>query len=564
MELAMKPRFALSQENLVRLVALLTAAMGVINVFSAVMPSMRYRLRLLEQYSPFSVITGGHLTSALAGFALLLLSISLWRRKQTGWMLTLLILLISIPTHLIKGLDYEEATLAALLAGLLLYLRPYFHARSDPPSTKQGLLILLGSLVFTLLYGVIGFFLLDTHFKISFGWWAAIRQTIVMFTQFYDPGLQSLPVTRFGKYFSDSIYIVGAVTMSYALLMLLRPVLNRQPASEGERVRAWETVRAHGRTSLARYTVLDDKKFFFSSKGTMISHVVENRVALALGDPIGAADDVPASIAEYKSYCAANDWLTSFYQVMPTDLEVYKTAGYDALNLGQEAIVDLSTFTLDGSQNKTLRNSYNKMVKNGYHYDVVQPPFSPRMLRELNSISNEWLGSRGASEMRFSLGWFDENYLNTCPILLVRDREGFIEGFANIVTEFQNNEVTLDLMRHRSHVESGLMDFLFVSLFKWAQEEKYGSFNLGLSALSGVGEHSDDPVMERALHYLYENVNRFYNFRGLHTFKEKFHPAWSPRYLVYPGPASLPAVSIALLNANLGGSLWSNVFRRNG
>ena len=560
----MKYRFALSQENLVRLVALLTAAMGVINVFSAVMPSMHSRLRLLEQYSPFSVSTGGHLTSALAGFALLLLSISLWRRKQAGWMLTLLILLISIPTHLLKGLDYEEATLATLLAVLLIYLRPYFHARSDTPSIRQGLLILLASLIFTLLYGVIGFFLLDTHFKISFGLWAAVRQTVVMFTQFYDPGLQSLPVTRFGKYFADSIYVVGAGTIGYALLMLLRPVLNRQPASGEERSRAWEVVHTHGRTSLVRYAVLDDKKFFFSANGTMISHVLENRVALALGDPIGAPEDVPASIAEFKSYCAPNDWLTAFYQVMPTHLEVYKSAGYDTLTLGQEAIVDLSTFTLEGSQNKTLRNSYNKLAKNGYHYDVVQPPFSPRMLRELDTISNEWLGSRGASEMRFSLGWFDENYLNTCPILLVRDREGFIEGFANIVTEFQNNEVTLDLMRHRSHVESGLMDFLFVSLFKWAQEQKYASFNLGLSALSGVGEHSDDPVIERALHYIYENVNRFYNFRGLHTFKEKFHPAWSPRYLVHPGSASLPAVSVSLLNANLGGSLWSNLIRRNG
>jgi phosphatidylglycerol lysyltransferase len=185
------------------------------------------------------------------------------------------------------------------------------------------------------------------------------------------------------------------------------------------------------------------------------------------------------------------------------------------------------------------------------------------MLRELDLISNEWLASRGATEMRFSLGWFEEQYLNTCPILLVRDREGFIEAFANIVTEFQNNEVAVDLMRHRAQVDSGLMDFLFVSLLTWAKEQKYASFNLGLSALSGVGEQSDDQAIERALHYLYRNVNRFYNFRGLHAFKEKFHPIWSPRYLVYPGTSNLPAISIALLNANLGGSLLGNFVRRN-
>src|SRR5512147_2189592 len=171
----MKFKLALSEVDLVHGVALLTAMMGVVNVISAVIPAMRDRLRLLRllgEYSPFSIRAGGHLVSALAGFALLLLSISLWRRKQFGWLLTLSILIISIPVHLLKGLDYEEATFAALLAGLLIYLRPHFHARSDPPSIKQGLNALLAALLFTVVYGVVGFYLLDRHFKVSFGFWA--------------------------------------------------------------------------------------------------------------------------------------------------------------------------------------------------------------------------------------------------------------------------------------------------------------------------------------------------------------------------------------------------------
>src|SRR6185295_5427115 len=284
----MKLKFSLSEENLVHGVALLTAAMGVVNVISAVVPSMRDRLRLLRllgEYSPFSIRAGGHLVSALAGFALLLLSVSLWRRKRLGWLLTLLILVISIPVHLLKGLDYEEASFAALLAGLLIYLRPNFHARSDPPSVRQGLQTLLAALAFTLIYGVIGFYFLDRHFKVSFGFWSALRQTVVMFTQFYDPGLQ--PLTGFGRYFVDSIYVISAVTIGYALLMLLRPVLSHRSQSDEERTRAWEIVRSHGRTSLARYALLDDKLFFFTPGGSLISYVVKDRVALVLGDPIG-------------------------------------------------------------------------------------------------------------------------------------------------------------------------------------------------------------------------------------------------------------------------------------
>jgi phosphatidylglycerol lysyltransferase len=534
----------------------------VVNVISAVLPSMRDRLRLLRllgEYSPFSIRAGGHLVSALAGFALLLLSVSLWRRKQLGWLLTLLILIISIPVHLLKGLDYEEATLAVLLAGLLVYLRPNFHARSDPPSVRQGLLTLLAALAFTLIYGVIGFYFLDRHFKVSFGFWSALRQTIVMFTQFYNPGLQ--PVTGFGRYFVASIYVISAVTIGYALVMLLRPVLSRRLQTDEERARAWEIVRAHGRTSLARYTLLDDKLFFFTPSGSLISYVVKDRVALALGDPIGPQDDFEAAVSSFRDFCSKNDWLPVFYQVSSTNMEAYKSQEFHTLPIGHEAIVDLTCFTLDGSQNKTLRNSYNKMVRLGYHYDVIQPPYSARMLRELRFVSDDWLTAHRATELRFSLGWFDQAYLDTCPILLVRDREGFIAGFANLVTEFQANEIAVDLMRYLQHGESGLMDFLFVSLFQWAREQGFSTFNLGLSALSGVGGQSDDPIVERALNFIYQNVDRFYNFRGLHSFKEKFHPTWSERYLAYPAMSNLPAISAAIFRASFGGEPLSLIRR---
>ncbi len=128
---------------------------------------------------------------------------------------------------MLKGLDYEEALLAGGLMVILWRMRDQFHARSDTPSIQQGLRVLAGAFLFTLAYGVSGFFLLDRHYSVNFGFWDALRQTVVMFTQFYDPGLT--PVTRFGRFFADSIYIVGAGTFGYAGLMLLRPVFVREP-----------------------------------------------------------------------------------------------------------------------------------------------------------------------------------------------------------------------------------------------------------------------------------------------------------------------------------------------
>src|SRR5512140_3972500 len=290
----------------VRVAAVLTAVMGVVNVLSAVQPAMQQRLHLLERYSPLQVAHGGHLTSALAGFALLLLAAGLWRRKRVAWLLTLLVLLASIVTHLLKGLDYEEASLAAMLAVILLIWRSHFHARSDPPSVRQAISTMIAALAFTLAYGVAGFFLLDRHFRVHFGLWDAARQTVVMFTQYYDPGLQ--PITGFGRYFAASIYVVAIATTGYSLFLLIRPVLARHRSSVGERLAAGQIVQRYGRTSLARLTLLDDKLYYFSSGGSVIAYVVEGPVAIVLGDPIGPPDDVLNSIQGFKDFCSRNDW----------------------------------------------------------------------------------------------------------------------------------------------------------------------------------------------------------------------------------------------------------------
>jgi phosphatidylglycerol lysyltransferase len=542
----------------VRLVALLTAVMGVIDVLSGLTPTIHNRLVILEQYSPFGVDIGGHLSSVLAGFALLLLANGLWRRKRLAWALTITILIISVPVHLFKGLDYEEAALGAALAIWLIYLRPHFHARSDTPSIRQGLMILLVALVFTLAYGVLGFYLLDRHFlvnnqRVSFSLWGALRQTVVMFTQFYNPGL--IPTTRFARYFAGSIYIVSAVTLGYALLMLIRPVLVHQGTTSEERQKARQIVEAYGCTSLARLLLLNDKLYYFSQAGSVIGYVVEGRIALVLGDPIGPATDVAACISSFAAFCTRNDWQPAYYQVLPDNLKAYQALGYHTLCIGNEAIVDLSNFSIAGGDKKNIRTGVNRMRKLGYQADVLQPPHSETLLVELRQISDEWLTSVKGTEKRFSLGWFDEDYLNSTPVIVIRSPQGYIDAFANILPEYQANEVGIDLMRHRPLAEKGQMDFLFVSLFEWAKEQGYATYNMGLSGLSGIGEKPADPAIERALHYVYEHVNQFYNFKGLHEFKGKFDPRWSPRYLVYPNITSLPAVTIAMMRADSGTDL---------
>ncbi|CAG1000528.1 Phosphatidylglycerol lysyltransferase [Anaerolineales bacterium] len=543
-------RHTLTEKWGVRFAAILVALMGIVNILSAVTPSLTNRLTLLENFLPLEVRHGGHLTAALAGFALLILAGNLGRRKLVAWMLTLLVLGISMVSHLVKGLDYEEALLAGGLMVMLWLMRNHFHARSDHPSIRQGLRVLAGASLFTMAYGVAGFFLLDRHYSVNFGLWDAFWQTVVMFTEFYDPGL--VPVTHFGSFFADSIYFVGAATIGYAVVMLLRPVFVREPTTNEERQKARTIVERYGRSSLARFLLLDDKRYFFSPGGSVIGYALAGRAAVALGDPVGPDDDLLPSIEAFTSLCKRNDWLPVFYQTQPRTLDAYKSAGFDALSIGNEGVVNLDTFTLEGKEGKALRSPINKLKNAGYKFIVHEPPIPDELLEELRAISDEWLTMMHGSEKRFSLGWFDDEYIRTSPIGAVYAPEGWISAFVNFVPEYQLSEATVDLMRRRPEIENGTMEFLFVSLFQWAKVQGYHGFNLGLSSLSGVGEQPTDQTIEKVMHFVYEHVNQFYNFKGLHSFKEKFHPEWSPRYLVYRGTANLAQSWLAVMQASAG------------
>ena len=534
----------------VTFIALLVALMGILNVVSALSPALHERLRLLDRFMILEVRVGSRLAVTLAGFALIMVADNLRRHKYVAWLLTLGLLLFSALGHLLKGLDYEEAGVAIALAAILWQMRSRFHARSDPPSVRQGIRVLLGALLFTLAYGTLGFYLLAHHFHTQFNVLTALQQTIFMLTQLSPP--RAFPVTHFGRYFLDSIYVIAVVTLGYSLGMILRPVVIHEPATPAERARAAEIVAAHARTPLARLALLRDKAYFFTPGGSVVAFALKGRVALALGDPIGPSADLADAIHAFQAYCARNDWIMAFYQTLPDTKNFYEAAGLSALTIGQEALVDLSAFSLEGRANKEFRNVKNRFARLGYTAILHQPPLDASLLEALRVVSDEWLSTRGMSELRFSLGWFDEEYLRQSPVMVIRNAEGRISAFANLILDLPPHGVSVDLMRHRRITESGTMDFLFVALLEWAKAEGYTVFDLGLSALVGVGEHSDDPTIERAMRYLHHGLTRFYNYQGLHAFKAKFRPRWEPRYLIYPQSLALPAVALAVVQAHVG------------
>lgn len=537
----------------------LTGLVGVINLLSAVTPSLPDRRNWLEPFFPFTVRAGGHFFAAVIGFMLLTLATNLLRRKRIAWLLTVGLLSLSIVVHLIKGLDVEESLLSGVLLFQLLVMRKTFTAKSDRPSIAQGIRVLLGALLFTLAYGTMGFYILDGRFEVNeqavnFDWDRALFQTLAMFFTADDAGL--VPKTRFAMFFADSIYAVGSVTLGYALLMLLRPVLLRDSASSSEWHKAQEIIAKYGQTTLGRLALLEDKSYYFSPSGkTAIAYVPKGRGAIALGDPIGPVEDRKEAILGFQEFCDRNDWYPTFYQTLPDDLEIYYALGFRVIQIGESAIVNLKDFSLKGKAKQNLRTAINRLSKAGHQVKFYEPPLSSDLIRQMKAVSDEWLQMVQGAEKRFSVGWFNETYLRETRAIAIHTPDGKISAFANMISS-GNQVVGVDLMRRRTEVEHGTMECLFASMLQHCQELGYAEFDLGLSALAGVGEAEKSGRLEKVLIYLSEHLSKFYNFQGLHSFKDKFGPRWEARYLVYPSLGSLPDVVVALIRADSGDRLW--------
>jgi len=555
---------------LVHALAVVLWIVAFLNIWSAHFAQVPRRLEHVREYVPLEVLHGSRLLTVVAGFLLLLLGHGLWRHKRRAWQgavgllgASTLLHIVPIAVHATLRLNWRVAghsaeALAGNILGLvaLVALRKEFGAGSDPPSFNRGLKVLAVSVGFACAYGTVGFYLLDREFHERFNLPQSLAQTLRLFFTF---GGAPVPHTRGAYWFLGSLYAVSGLTLIYGAAAALRPVVyhSRRGTWSQERETAAAIAERYGASSLVRMTLFPDKTFFFPpGLDAYLAFRTVGNVAVVLGDPICAPEQVPSAISAFASYCAEMDWTPCYYQVLPDYLEAYRALGYQVLKIGEEGIIDLQRFRLAGAAFKDLRNAVNKLTKAGFEAKFWAPPIDEEVLRELREVSDDWLRHMYGREKRFSLGWFDPDYLRECDVEAIVSPEGRIEAFANYVTEYRAPNITPDLMRRRQAAPAGTMDFLFVRAAEHYRELGFQGLNLGLSPLAGVGNGTGSRMSEQFVRMLYEHFNRFYSFKGLHAFKSKFRPRWEPRFLVYSSVGGLPKAAIAVVRANNPGLVW--------
>jgi phosphatidylglycerol lysyltransferase len=341
---------------------------------------------------------------------------------------------------------------------------------------------------------------------------------------------------------------VGAAWLTLSLAFILRPMrLAARGTSAVELAKLKTFLDRNPGNLLTHLLFTGDKNLFWAcGNRVLIPYAVIRSRFVVLGDPIGDPRLFSEAIQECQRFADLYDLSVVFYQVSPVNLPVYHENGYRFFKLGEEALIDLTAFTLSGKARTNLRTVKNRFEREGFRFDVVKPPHSAQLLERLREISDEWLDGR--REKGFSLGWFDPAYLQLSDLAILYDPDGQAVAFASLAPGYDKRRtLSVDLMRHVRNTPNGTMDFLFVRLLEWSRDEGYSVFNLGMAPLSSVGETPAALREEKMAHRVYKYGGYWYGFKGLRRYKEKFSPDWEPRYLAYPARISLPLLLIDIV-----------------
>ena len=260
---------------------------------------------------------------------------------------------------------------------------------------------------------------------------------------------------------------------------------------------------------------------------------IENNKYVVMSDPLAQPGYLEKALSQFLADAEVANVAVIFYEVNQETTLLLHEYGYGFMKFGETAQVPLEKFTIEGKHGKKFRTVVNKLENKGYQFEVLQPPFDKELLNDLKEISDSWLDGR--QEKGFSLGYFDEKYIQLAPIALVRDEENKVQAFVTFLASNGPEEASIDLMRYDlKTAPNGIMDYLFVKLLLHFKEEGVIFFDLGMAPLSNVGTEKHSFLQEKVAYLIYAFTNRFYSFSGLRQYKQKFSPVWMPRYIAYP------------------------------
>lgn len=517
------------------LAAIICFAAGMLLIFSAVTPALPGRVGAVVAALPLAIAELSHFMASMAGMLLLFVAAGLWRRIDSAWWITLVLLLTGAVLSLLKALRWEEALLLGLAALALLPFRSSFYRKgrlSEGLATGPGLLamLLVGGSALWLFFASYE----DVPYQDDL-WWTFLIDSDAPRSMRALAGI-----------------LIGGIAFAGWQAMGVRSHRPDEAARAADFARASAIFAAatDGHPD-ANLIFSGDKSFVFTPSGSsFVMYAPRGGLWISMGNPVGPREE---SVAALEAFHEAADFAGKspvIYAAGADLLPALVELGYTIRKIGEAACIDVPAFSLEGPSRARLRQARNRALRDGWKVDVI-PPGGDVPWDALKALSDAWLAGHAGREKAFSLGRFDRDYLAHFPIALVSKAGHAPVAFASLWRSPGGQELSVDLMRYGPAAPNGVMDFLFLEIIFWAKGQGFEVFDLGMAPLAGLKAGRHAPALSNVGQFAFDQGEPLYGFRGLRAYKAKFQPEWRALFIAAPPRVSLPfaLAAVALLTS---------------
>ncbi len=529
------------------LAALAAALVGLINIASALTPNIRWRGHLLLGVEPVETMRMFHALALPAGVALLLVAPYLLKRRRRAWQLAVVLMLALGCFDLLKGLDFEESLVSWAAAAVLLAGGRGFGVRHDPITLRSAIwrvpfLGLAG-------LGVAG---LVTWAQQGHPSLATVARETGDLLRWQSGPLhfeRHLALHHYFAWIPLSVHAIEAATLLSIAYVIFRPLAApRAMPSSAARAAAAALIRAHGTDTLSFFKLRSDKHYFFNEDRTaFVGYGIQNGVLLLSGDPVGPSAAFAGLLDQVRAFADSSGLKLGALGASERLCPLYEALGLRTIYLGDEAVIELDKFSLQGRPIRKVRQSVTRLTKAGYTAELhTLSALGPATLSEIERVLE--IGREGAPERGFSMAM---DSLQGAPehetlVVLARDGNNAIGGVLHFVPCYGRPAVSLSFMRRDPSTPNGLTEFLVARAVELLREREIEEMSLNFATFARW-MHSPEKRRERVLGKLVALANPFFQIESLYRFNAKFFPRWEPRYLVYEGTFGIARAGLAAL-----------------
>ncbi|MEI7579870.1 MAG: phosphatidylglycerol lysyltransferase domain-containing protein [bacterium] len=534
------------QQKIPQLIALTFLLVGILNIISAIWLRESGKLILIEDSIPLEMIHASRLFTLLTGFALLYVARGLWEAKKRAWVVSIVILMISIVIYLFKGFVFHEVLLLILMLVLLVTSRSYFVVQAEFASIISRFKLVGVILGILFIYSFFGFFLFQGEFSHT------VKINNIVSDYFYSIlgiGKETLVAkTHRARIFEESITIAGVTAVILSLDVLFYPLVSKKIITKQEQEQLRKLVLSTDVTSDGYFALLNDKEYFENAnQDCFLGYKIKNRNATVLGGPIGNAANFLNCLKEFVQEMKLRGLSISFYNVNHADLNLFKQAGFKSIKIAEEAIINTEKFSLAGHDMADIRYGVRKLEKLGIKFEWYNTANIPwRRLSQIDELHKLWLAEKKLPAMTFSTNFYPFPVEENVDILAVFQNDNQLLAAFSFFPYQRCRSRVLDQMLRSEKIPNGLIEGAIAEAINHFKSLGIAKLSLGNAPLSNIDVKLEG-ISEKSLHYIFNNFNRLYQFKSLYRFKSKFKPSWQHKFLCYKSNLELPKVLISLI-----------------